>query len=168
MEQAAEHVAPGLGDLLWPALNFVLFVALLVYFLRGPLVEYFRARTARLREALQAGARARAEATALRAALSRDVENLPGLRERLRADMREAAELEARNLVALGRKAAERIRSDARLLAEQEFEAARQAVRADVIEEAVRQATALIRRALRPEDQERFVRDFVAEARTAS
>jgi F-type H+-transporting ATPase subunit b len=163
----AEHVAPALGDLLWPALNFILFVALLVYFLRGPLVEYFRARTARLREALHAGARAREEATALRAALARDVENLPAVRERLRADMRDAAELEARNLVAFGRKAAERIRSDARLLADQEFEAARQAVRAEVIEEAVREATALIRRALRPEDQERFVRGFVAAARTA-
>ena len=51
--------------------------------------------------------------------------------------------------------------SDARLLAEHEFAAARDALRAEVIEEAVRQATAIIRDAIRPDDQERLVRDFV-------
>src|SRR6266576_2269998 len=130
MTQHAVHHAT-VGDLLWPTLNFVIFVAVLVHFLRAPAVEYFRARTARLREALQTGARARAEAQAL---------------------------------LALGRAAAERIRTDARLLAEHEFAAARAALRFEVIEEAVRQATALIRQAIRPEDQERFVREFVTGA----
>jgi len=163
MTQHAVHHAT-VGDLLWPTLNFVIFVAVLVHFLRAPAVEYFRARTARLREALQAGARARAEAAALRATLARDVENLPALRAQLRADLRATAEREREALLALGRTAAERMRSDARLLAEHEFAAARAALRAEVIEEAVRQATALIRQAIRPEDQERFVREFVAGA----
>src|SRR5438874_737131 len=115
-------------------------------------------------EALQAGPRARAEAEALRATLARDVENLPALRSQLRADLRATAERECEALLALGRTAAERIRTDARLLAEHEFAAARAALRAEVIEEAVRQATALIRQAIRPEDQEQFVREFVAGA----
>src|SRR2546426_7048926 len=54
-EHAAHHAT--VGDLLWPALNFAIFVAVLVRFLRPPAVEYFRARAARLREALQAGGR---------------------------------------------------------------------------------------------------------------
>src|SRR5438132_6253201 len=115
-EHAAHHAT--VGDLLWPALNFVIFVALLVRFLRAPAVEYFRARTARLREALQAGARARAEAEALRSAIARDVANLPALRAQLRADLRDTAEREREDLLARGRTAAGRIRGDARLLAE--------------------------------------------------
>jgi len=161
-EHAANHAT--VGDLLWPTLNFVIFVAVLVRFLRPAAVEYFRARTARLREALQAGARARAEAAALRATLARDVENLPALRAQLRADLRATAERERDALVALGRTAAERIRADTRLLAGHEFATARGALRSEVIEEAVRQATALVRQAIRPEDQERFVREFVASA----
>ena len=161
-EHAAQHAT--VGDLLWPVLNFAIFVAVLVRFLRPPALEYFRARAARLREALQAGTRARAEAEALRATLARDVENLPALRSQLRADLRATAERECEALLALGRTAAERIRTDARLLAEHEFAAARAALRAEVIEEAVRQATALIRQAIRPEDQERFVREFVTGA----
>ena len=167
MEHGA-HTAPGLGDLLWPTLNFIIFVAVLVRFLRGPVVEYFRARTTRLRDALQAGARARAEAAALRATIARDVEQLPALRQRLRDEMRAVAEHEAANILAVGRRAADRIRADARLVADQEVTAARQGLRAETIEEAIRQATALIRRVLQPEDQHRFVREFVAGAGAGS
>jgi F-type H+-transporting ATPase subunit b len=142
--------------------------ALMVYLLRGPIVEFFRGRTARLREGLQAGARARREAEALRAMLKRDIENLPAARTQLVADMRATAELQRQNLLATGRKAAERIRADARLLAEQEIAAARQALRAEVIAHAAEEATALVRRAIRPEDQERFVRDFVVSAGATS
>ena len=166
MTEHATH--PAVGDLLWPALNFAIFVAVLVRFLLPAAVEYFRARAARLREALQAGARARAEAEALRAALKRDLANLPALRAQLRADLRATAERECEELRAHGRAAAEHIRADARLLAEHEFAAARAALSSEVIDEAVRQATALLRQTIRPEDQERFVREFVTGAGAAA
>ena len=153
-----------IADLFWPAVNFVLFVALLVRFLRGPIREYFRERGERLREALTAGARARAEAEALRAELMRTMAELPALKERLRADLLAMAEQQRDTVLGESRRAAERIRQDAVLAAEQEVAAARQAVRREVIEEAVREATVLLRRALRPEDQERFVREFVVGA----
>jgi F-type H+-transporting ATPase subunit b len=159
-----EHGAhqPGIGDLFWPAVNFVLFVILLARVMRGPVKEYFRSRGESIRGALAAGARAREEAEALRATIARDVANLPALRQQLRDDLREAAERERDTILASGREAAERIRADARALAENEFGAAREALRAEVIDEAVRQATVIVRTAVRPEDQERFVRDFVA------
>jgi F0F1-type ATP synthase membrane subunit b/b' len=165
-EHGATH--PSFGDLFWAVPNFLIFVAVLVYFLRDPMVEYFRARTARLREGLEAGARARAEAAALRATLARDVQSLPAVRAQLLADMRAAAEVERRNLIAQGQRAAERILADARLLADHELAAARQELRAELIDEAVRRAVALIRNAVRPDDQERFVQDFVAATGLAS
>jgi F0F1-type ATP synthase membrane subunit b/b' len=163
MTERALHYAT-VGDLFWPTLNFIIFVAVLVRFLRAPAIEYFRARTVRLREALQAGARARAEAESLRAALARDVANLPALRAQLLADLLATAEREREALLERGRTAAERIRTDARLLAEHEFAVARATLRAEVIDEAVRQATSLVRQMIRAEDQERFVREFVAGA----
>jgi F0F1-type ATP synthase membrane subunit b/b' len=165
-EHGAHH--PGIGDLLWPAANFILFAGALVYFLRAPAREFFRARSVRLREALEAGARARAEAAALRAEIARDVENLPALRERLRADVRAVAQREQDALLALGRESAQRLREDARLVAAQEVDAARQSLQSEVIDEAVRQAVALVRGALQPADQERLVREFVSAAGTMS
>ena len=153
--------------MLWAAINFLLFVALLIRFLRAPVRDYFRTRGERLTEALAAGARAREKAKALRAAIARDLADLPALRERLRADLLAAAERERSRLIERGREAADRIRADARVLAEQEFVAARRALRNELIDDAVRQATALLRQALTPGDQERLVRDFIQSARAA-
>jgi F-type H+-transporting ATPase subunit b len=163
-EHGVHHA--GIGDLLWPLVNFVLFVALLARYLRAPIRDYFRERTARLREALAAGSRAREEAAALRAALERDIADLPALGERLRADLRAAAEHERQIILESAREAATRLRTDAKLLAEHEFMTAREALRADVIDEAVRQAVALLRGAIGRDDHERFVREFVSSART--
>jgi F0F1-type ATP synthase membrane subunit b/b' len=63
-------------------------------------------------------------------------------------------------------RAAERIRGDARLVAESEVTAARSGLRSEVVDEAVRQATTMVRDAIRPEDHERMVRDFVQTAGT--
>jgi F-type H+-transporting ATPase subunit b len=164
-EHVAHHPTP--WDLFWPlpvVPNFLIFAALMVYFLRGPLREFFRTRAERLRDALEAGARARREAESLRSELARDVADLPAAQERLRADLRAAAEQQRRAVVEAGQRAAQRIRADARLLAEQELAAARQALRAEVIDEAIRQAVAIVRTAVRPEDQERFVTEFVGAA----
>ena len=153
--------------MLWATVNFLLFVALLVRFLRVPIRDYFRARSERLTEGLAAGARARERAEALRATIARDLADLPALRQRLRADLLAAAEREREQLIERGRQAADRLRADARLLAEQEFAAARNALRDELIEDAVRQASALLRQALKPGDQQRLLRDFIASARAA-
>jgi F0F1-type ATP synthase membrane subunit b/b' len=116
----------------------------------------------RLRAALEAGARARSEAESLRMQLEADVRNLPELRQRLRADLLATAEFGREALLAAGREGAHRIREDARLLAEQEIMAARQALRDDVVDEVVREATALLRTEIRDDDQQRFVREFVS------
>jgi F-type H+-transporting ATPase subunit b len=164
MTEHGAHAPSPLLALFLAVVNFTLFVGLLIYYLRGPIKEYFRERTARLREALAAGARARREAEELRATLARDVADLPALRESLRADALATAASERAKMIAAGARAAERIREDARLLAEHELAAARHALRREVIDEAVREAVAIVRKVIRPEDQERLVREFVSSA----
>ena len=166
MEHHAE--APTVLSLFWPTINFALFVALLVWGLAGPLREFFRARAERLREDLAAGDRARREAEALRAALAKDLADLPALRERLKSDLRATAERERDQLLTQGRDTAERIRNDARLLAEQERAAARRALRDEVVSSAIAAATALVRAQAQGADQERFVREFVSRAEAAA
>jgi F-type H+-transporting ATPase subunit b len=168
MDPGAHHPA-SLGEqilsLKWTVANFSIFAFFLTRALRGPIREFFRQRTERLRDELAAGARARKEAEALRAQLAKDLADLPGLRERLRADMRASAERERDQLLASARQSADRIRRDAQLLAEQEATAARRALRAELVEDAVRAASALVTKATGADDQQRFVREFVAAAR---
>lgn len=163
MEHHVEH-APTIATLMWPAINFAIFAYLLVRGLAGPLREFFRARAERLRSELAAGSRARQDAEAVRARLAKEMADLPATRERLQADLRATAEREREQLLAQGRQTAERIRRDAALFADQQVAAARRTLRADVVATAVGEATTLVRNALRPADQERFVRDFATRA----
>jgi len=155
---------PSITDLFWPAVNFLLFLWLLVRFVRGPVQEFFRARTERIREGLLAGSRARQEAEDLRQKLQQDIEELPALRDRLRSDVRSTAERQREKLLESAQSTAARIRKDAGLIAAQEIAAARRGVRSEVIDEAVRQARELVRAAAGPDDQQRLVREFVHQA----
>jgi len=163
MEHHAEQV-PTIVDLLWPVVNFVLFVWLLRHFLAGPLREFFRARTERLRDELATGDRARRDAEALRAQLAKDIADLPAARERLKADLLSTAARERDHLLAQAKQTAERIRRDAVLVAEQQVSSARRALRDDLVASAVREATTLLRSATQPTDQERFVTEFIGRA----
>lgn len=167
MEHQVEHL-PSVATLLWPTANFLIFVVLLVRGLSGPVREFFRARAERLRDELAAGDRARSEAEALRAQLAKDLADLPGLRERLKSDLRATAQRERDQMMALANQTAERIRNDAKLLAEQEAASARRRLRQDVVEAAIREATGLVRAAAQVQDQERFVREFIGSAGSAA
>lgn len=165
VEHEAAHVhVPGVGDLFWPALNFALFVFLLVKYLRGPIQEFFRARTQELRDGLAAGARAKRDAEALRAELKKDLDDLPALRTRLAQELKTMAEQQRDRLLTQARATAERIKRDAQVQAEQEVVAARYTLRQDVIGEALQAATGIVAGAVKPDDQARFVREFVAGA----
>jgi F-type H+-transporting ATPase subunit b len=158
------HASP--AELIQPAVNFVLFSGLMVYVLSGPLRTYFRERTAKIRSALEAGRRAKQDAEALRAQLERDTADLPRVRAELVAELRETAERQRDLLLRQARDTGERLRNDARVAAVQESAAAHSVLREDLAARAVREASRLVRDAITPDDQSRFVRDFVQSART--
>lgn len=168
MVEHGAHHQPGLGDLLFPAINFAIFAFLLVRFLAGPIREYFREWTERLRDGLEAGRRAQAQAQQLRTELDREMRELPAVQARLMADLLATAEEARASLLEQGRLAAERIRSDAKLVAEQEAAAGQRALRSEVVDEAVRQAKTIVREHVSGDDQARFVREFVTAAGQAS
>jgi len=159
------HAAPTVLDLIEPSVNFLLYAGLMGYLLRGPLREYFRDRTARLREGLEAGAKAREEAEALRAQLEQDLADLPRLRESLKADLLGTAEQQKATLLEAAEQTAARLRSDVEKLATQERASARRVLREDLSTRAVQEATAIVRDALGPEDEQRFISNFVDVAR---
>ena len=163
MEHGAEHI-PAISELIYPAINFILFAALLRRALSGPIREYFRERSERLREELAAGDRARRDAEALRAQLARELADLPATRERLKADLIATAERERDQLLTMAKQSAERIRNDARLLADQEVAAARRMLRDEVVEGAVAKASDLVRASTQEGDQKRYVDEFVRGA----
>lgn len=155
---------PSIAQLLWPTVNFVLFMVLMRRAAGPQIRAFFADRAKNLREQLAVGAQARRRAAELRAELERELAALPGVQEKLLTEVRETAEQEARRLMETGRAAAERLREDARLLGEQEWRTARDHLRSEFAGEVTQRALGLVRDAVRPEDQRRFLDDFLASA----
>jgi len=155
---------PSVTELIKPAINFSLFAALIVYAARGPVGTYFRERTEKIRRALDAGRTAKAEAAALQSQLERDTADLPGIRARMVAELRDTAERERALLLEKAAATAERIREDARLAAAHEAEAARAELREATVQQAIAEATRLVRQTISADDQIRAAEEFVQSA----
>ena len=141
-------------------LNTAILVFILVRFARRPLRDFLVQRSRGIRQDIERGEEQLREAS----------EQLESLRQRLDAFDRESAELVAdaeqralaeRTLVMQrAERIAERLRGEAERVADREVERARRALRDEAAELAVSVAGELVRDEIRPEDDERLVREY--------
>jgi F-type H+-transporting ATPase subunit b len=158
----------GLGDLAWPALNFAILVAALVYFGRQPIRDFFAARQGRIRADLDAAARALSEAEARHAEWQRKLVDLDAETARIREQARQRAESEREHVLADASAAAERIRNDARAAVDQELRRAREELRREAAELAIEIAGQTLRARVTEADRSRLVDEFIATIEPAS
>jgi len=163
----AEHHAPQWSLTLWAVVNFVIYLYLMRRFAWPAIREYLQDRRDDVVAALEAAARAREEAERLKAEFERRMQGLQSEAEKARAEILELARAEARRLIDQAEKTAELIRTDARLAADQEVARARHVLQKESAERITRLATELIAAQVTPQDQERFVEDFLAGSRGA-
>jgi F-type H+-transporting ATPase subunit b len=143
--------------------NLLLFIGAALYFLRRPIKEAFGARQESIRSELMRAEEERAVAAA-------KLEEVEGRLARLNAEVetirtqaqREAAEERAR-VERAAEEEIKKIREQARREIESAAKAARAELRAFTAEQSVRLAEEMIRRDIRPEDDEHLAREYVAE-----
>jgi F-type H+-transporting ATPase subunit b len=145
----------------WQVLNLVLLVAVLVWFGRAPVRQYFGDRRHRVRESLDSSARLLAEAEARLAEWQQKLARLDDEIAATRETTRQLAEAERERILAEARTSAERIRRDAVLAVEQELRRARTTLRAEASELALELAERMLREELTADDRERLVAEFV-------
>ena len=160
----AEHHAPSIGELLFPAINFAIFLVIVVRFVIPAMRDYLQRR----HEETATAAREAADALA---AAERSV---GGVRGRLAAIATERETI-TRDLVAMATTQSERAREqaevtgqrrvrDAAVLADQERRRALAEVRAETAARATALAEKRIRGALSPDDHAAFVRQVLEDA----
>jgi F-type H+-transporting ATPase subunit b len=155
------EAAGGLGDLAWPALNFAILIAVLVYFGRQPIRDFFAARQDRIRADLGAAARALSEAEARHAEWQRKLVALDTETARIQEQARQRAESERQHVLADATAAAERIRSDARAAVDQELRRAREELRREAAGLAIEIAAQTLRARVTDADRGRLVDEFI-------
>ena len=154
---------PGPMDLVWQGVNLAVLLAVIVYFARKPVASFFRGAASRQKDSYQA---ARKEADDIAAELDAQKTRIAGLESELqrmvedaKADAGEEREQLSRAAEAQG----ERIRTQARLQVEQEFNKATVALRAQLADDAVRLAEELIRSRLDDDRRQQLVSEYIQQ-----
>lgn len=162
------HHAPPISTLLFPLVNFSIFTFILWRYAWPAVRSTLAERRRKIEHEIVASETAHREA---KLALG----EIEGLRARSREDaaalvasVRAEAEAQATALVEAARRAAERIRRDALLLATQEQARAAQTIRADVAALVVARAEVLVRERFGEDDQKRAVDAFLSDVATGA
>lgn len=157
------HAGGGLQELVFPAINFLLFIFVLRKYALPVVREFLRKRRDTIAQALNEAKKAKDEAQALRQEYEQKLAGLAAEQERLRQQALVDAEHEKQRILEEARNMAERARREAQQTAQREVEEARRILRQEVAEQAVRLATELVRARLTPSDQGRLIQDLVQE-----
>ena len=156
--------AAGLGDLLFPAVNFTIFAVIVARYVVPALREHLRRRSADIAAAAEEARAALAAAEEALAGVERRRAGLAVESESIRCDLVAAASRQGERLYAQAEERARRRLNDAALVADQERRRALDTVRAETATAATEIAQVRIRAALSPDDQQAFVRQFLTDA----
>lgn len=165
----AAFAGPGGGigpisfDTLAKVLNLLLFVAIAVYFLRRPLKEKLQERREGIRRDLMRAQEERNAALQKLAEVEARLSTLNAEVESVREQARREAEEERARIERQAEEDARKLREQARREIESAGKAARAELREYAAEQSVRLAEEMIRREMRPEDDERLVSGYVEE-----
>ena len=166
-EGHGEHV-PSISDLVFPVINFLLFVFILYRYVIPTVRDALRQRREKITLALEEAKRAKEEAERLRKDYELKLAGLAAEQEKIQEQALEAAERERRRIVEEARQMAERVKSEVQQIAQREVEEARRTLRQEAANQAVRMATELVQSRLTQTDHRRFVQDLMTEVQNAA
>lgn len=143
------------------AINFILFVAMLVHFAGPPARKFFADRAVTIRTGQSRAASALAEAQELVNKAAARMVALGAELKKLQEELDRETAFQAGRITELGKSTAERIRRDAAMSGAALAEAARRRVRTQLAESATALARDLIGRNFQPIDQGRLIDGFM-------
>ena len=149
----------GVPFVVWQVANLVLFLALLVYFLKKPLVTFFTERRMGIEGALRAAEEKRHRTEALTAEISARMSRIEAELAELRVHAQHEADAEQASLVAQTEADAARIVSRASAEIDSRVRTARLELTSYAGDLAVEIAEGMLKKNLTPEDQRRFLKE---------
>jgi len=143
------------------AINFILFVSILVYFAGPPLRKFFADRATTIRTALSRAQSALAEAEDMANRTAARMAALPEELKKVADELEQETAFQIAKVKDLAKSTAERIHRDTEMTKSALAEAAKRRVRAQLAESAATLARDLISRNFQPSDQSRLIGSFM-------
>lgn len=147
----------------WRIANTVVLIAVLVYFLKKPLITFFLDRTSQIKKDLEDAKLERERAEEKVRDYEQKIAGMEQELEKMRAELRKSAEGEKNKVMANAERMAEGMIEAARVAAEQEVRKAKATLKNESVELAVGLAETLIREKINAEDHKRIVQDYLAK-----
>ena len=150
-------------DLIWRTMNFVVLAGGLIFLLRKPLAQALEARRQGIRDQLDDLEKQKADAEKQLSEYKAKLARLDKEIEKIVAEYVKDGEAVKAKIIEEAKVAAEKLQALAKKNIEQEFQKARQALKAEMAEQAVSMAEALIKKHIKDEDQERIVDEYLTK-----
>jgi F-type H+-transporting ATPase subunit b len=147
----------------WRVLNFLILAYLLVRLLKKPLSSFFQESARVIREQLQGTEQSCLEAEQELQEVENRLEALGHEIDKLQGVIGEHGERERDKIIANARQTAAQMLEKAKLEAAYNAQQAKNQLRLEVIDEAVRIAAESIRKAIESSDQERLVKEYLQD-----
>jgi len=165
-----EHADPDAAfwETFYQGINLILLLAVLVYFGRRPIREYFAARRDGIQSELSQAAGLLSEAEQRNAELQRRLVDLSSEIEGIREQAHQRAEDEAERILADARATADRIRRDAQASVEQELRRAKASLREEAADLALEIAARKLSDEVSSSDRERLLDEFITRVEPAA
>lgn len=161
-EGAAHDAGPGWLSPMQIAriFNAAVLVGLLVYLLKGRLVNFFAERRAQIQKDLADAKMQKEQAEALIAEYKTKISGMEAEIERMRGELRKTAEVESDKIISNADRMAATMLESAKMAAEQEVRKAKTELRNEAVQLAVQLAESLIREKINEDDRKKLVEDY--------
>ena len=145
----------------WQLINFIIFVGLLVRFLRKPAAEFWKLRAEKLSTEIESARRLRQEIARQVVALETRTDRLDQEAQAVMQSLRTEGELETKKILEDAVHSVERIKQEASRIMEQEVRKAKEQLKRQVIGISIEIAERSIREKIGSSDQQRLEADFL-------
>ncbi len=145
-------------------LNFSIMLAILVKLIKKPMANFFASRRENIKKLLEE-LEAQKEAAEEKAAEYKSrLESLEEETEKIVSEYVQEGEREKQKILEAAQEQAEYIKQQARFTIQQEIKAAKESLQEEIAELSVMSAEELLKKNIRPADQQRLVKEFTKKA----
>jgi F-type H+-transporting ATPase subunit b len=152
-----------LGDWLPRLVNFAIIAAIVIYFGRKPVRDFFKNRSSEIAKAMQESKEARERAEAALAEMERKIKELEAETARMVADAKERGEKDRQALIDEGKKVAQDVQVQVKQGIDIEVQKAKAALAVEASLLSIDLAEGRIKKTISSQDQERIVKEYITK-----
>jgi F-type H+-transporting ATPase subunit b len=160
--EGAHEAMTFMGDWLPRLINFAIIAGVVVYFMKKPVQDFFRNRSAEIAKALQESKEARERAVAALAEMDRKIKDLEAETARMVADAQARSEKDKQALIEEGGKVARDVQAQVKQGIDIELQKAKTTLAAEASLLSLDLAEGMIKEKIGSKDHERIVKEYIS------